>query len=152
MENAFQTPSAVVVLIVKETDGRKLVLCQRRKNTGFADGKLDFSCAGKVERGETMTEAAVREAREELGIVIKKSDLRFICLVHKHDAPYGLTLYNGYFIADRYEGEPSVCEPDKCAGIGWYDVKNLPPDIIDDRKKVLAEVAKGSTYLEYGWE
>lgn len=152
MENAFCVPSAVIVLLIKEVDGRKFVLCQRRKNTGFADGKLDFSCGGKVEKGETMTAAAIREAKEELGIVIDKSDLRFVCLVHKCDAPCDLILYNGYFIAEKFEGEPAVCEPQKCAEIGWYDIEKLPSDLIDDRKEVIKEVRKGNSYLEYGWE
>jgi len=41
-----------------------LLLC--RSNTGYEDGKLSV-VAGHVEPAETVTQAAVRETREEVG-------------------------------------------------------------------------------------
>lgn len=151
-EPIFTTPSAVIVLLIRENAGKKQVLCQRRANTGFGDGKYDFSFSGKVEKGESMTVAAVREAKEELGINIKADDLKFICLVHKRDEECDVTFVNAYFVCSFFEGSPKIVETDKCSQLGWFDLDALPEDILDDRKKVLDCYKNGIDFLEYGWE
>lgn len=147
----YKTPSAIIMLLMRECGGRKQILLQRRQNTGFADGLWDFSCAGKVEEGETMTQAAVREAKEELGITVAVEDLHFAVLVHKCDKSCNLIYYNAYFICADYKGEPHICEPEKCSEIKWFDMNVLPDDLIDDRKRALEAYLNGVHYLEYGW-
>lgn len=147
----YKTPSAVILLLLRNVGDKTQVLLQRRQNTGFADGLWDFSCAGKVEKDETMTQAAVREAKEELGVTVNADGLRFAVLVHKCDKPCNLVYYNAYFICDVFEGEPRVCETGKCSEIKWFDLNGLPEDLIDDRKCALKAYLNGERYLEYGW-
>ena len=123
----------------------------RRQNTGFADGLWDFSCSGKVEAGETMTRAAVREVKEELDISVEADKLQFALLVHKCDRTYNLIYYNAYFVCKEFDGEPRVAEPEKCSEIKWFDLKSLPEDLIDDRRCALNAYKSGGRYLEYGW-
>lgn len=151
MKEHFSTPSAVIVLLVRSSGGRKQALLQRRQNTDFADGKWDFSFAGHVEHGENMKRSAVREAREELGIDIAESDLDFAAVVHKREAQNDLTYFNVYFICEKFCGQPAICEPFKCSEIAWFDVDRLPDDLIDDRKEVVRAMAEGRYYIEYGW-
>ncbi len=120
-KSVYAAPAAVIVLLLREQDGKKQVLCQRRKNTGFADGMFDFSFAGKLEEGETFTKAAAREAEEELGIVLSPTDLKFMTLVHKRDAEFGLVFYNAYFICEKYSDTPEIREPNKCDNLSWFD-------------------------------
>lgn len=147
----YKTPSAVILLLLRKVGGKTQVLLQRRRNTGFADGLWDFSCAGKVEIDETMTAAAVREAEEELGVTVTADDLRFAVLVHKCDKPCNLVYYNAYFICTDFTGEPRVCETGKCSEIKWFDLDALPEDLIDDRKCALKAYLSGVHYIEYGW-
>lgn len=149
MSEPYLTPSAIILILLRERGGKKQVLLQRRQNTGFADGLWDFSCAGKVEKGETMTAAAVREAREELGISV--SALRFAVLLHKCDKSCNLVYYNAYFICTECDGEPTICEPEKSSELKWFDLENLPNDLIDDRKCALKAYLDGVHYIEYGW-
>lgn len=151
MKEHFSTPSAVIVLLVRAAGGRKQVLLQRRQNTGFADGKWDFSFAGHVEHGEKMKRSAVREAREELGIVIAEGDLDFATVVHKREEQIDLTYINVYFTCKKFCGQPTICEPFKCSEIAWFDLDRLPDDLIDDRKEVARAMAEGRSYIEYGW-
>ena len=44
------------------------VLLQLRRRTGFRDGHWAAAVAGHVERGESVTAAALREAHEEAGL------------------------------------------------------------------------------------
>ena len=140
------------MLLLRKVGDKTQVLLQRRQNTGFADGLWDFSCAGKVEEGETMTAAAVREAKEELGVTVAAGNLQFAVFVHKCDKPCNLIYYNAYFICMEFDGEPHICEPEKCSELNWFDIDNLPDDLIDDRKCALKAYKDGVRYLEYGWE
>ena len=64
-------------------DGR--VLLQLRASTKVNHPSLwDVSVAGHVEAGETAIDAAVREAREELGIEIAVDELRHVGTIREH--------------------------------------------------------------------
>lgn len=65
-------PSVYLILI---KDNKILLL--RRYNTGFMDGYYSFP-AGHVEPNETLTQAMVREAKEEIGIDVNQKDLKLI--------------------------------------------------------------------------
>lgn len=54
---------AVFLLLIKNNK----VLLLKRQNTGYADGKYSL-VSGHVDKGETMQEAIIREAKEEAGI------------------------------------------------------------------------------------
>lgn len=148
----FKVPSASILMLVKVVDGRKKVLFQRRHNTGFADGMWDLSCSGHVERGESMRQALVREAKEELGITVSLEALSFFALVHKHDEEEDITYYNAYFSCDTFEGEPQICEREKCSQLEWMDIDDLPKDLIEDRRLAVKAFKSGTHYFEYGWQ
>lgn len=138
-------------MLIKRKHGKTYVLLQKRKNTGFADGLWDLSCSGHVERSESMTAACVRECAEELGVNIKAEDCAFFAFIHKRDKEHDVTYYNAYFAVDSFEGEPVICEPQKCAEIGWFDITDLPADIIPDRLAAIDAYLIKKPYLEYGW-
>lgn len=147
----YKTPSAVIVLLTRKQSGRQQYLLQKRQNTGFGDGMWDLSCSGHVEEGESMTEAAVRECLEELGIRIKREDLKFFSLIHKRDETYDKTYYNAYFRIDDFTGEPKIMEPHKCAQLDWFDFDKLPENLLHDRKCALNAQQNRQYYIEYGW-
>lgn len=151
MSEPYLTPSAIILILMRESGGRKQVLLQRRRNTGFADGLWDFSCAGHVEKGENMTAAAVREAKEELGVTVAAENLQFAVLIHKCDKLCNLVYYNAYFVCAEFDGEPTIREPEKCSELKWVDIDDLPDDLIDDRKCALKAYLDDKHYLEYGW-
>lgn len=152
MAERFATPSAAVLMLLRMKDGKMQVLLQRRANTGFADGLWDLSCAGHVEENEPMTATVVREAQEELGITIDRKDLKFFSFVHKRDEACGLTYYNAYFYCRSFQGEIKIREAEKCSEIGWFDLLDLPKDLIDDRRRAVQCYFSGRRYVEYGWE
>src|SRR2546427_12830778 len=71
-------PVAVHVLLLRGDE----VLLVRRCNTGFEDGKLSV-VAGHVEPGEAVTQAAVRETCEEVGVALSRDRLRVVGVIHR---------------------------------------------------------------------
>ena len=151
MKKRFCVPSAAIVMLLKNEGGKTKVLLQRRKNTGFMDGFWDLSCSGHVEHGESMSEAAAREAGEELGISIQPDKVKFFTFVHKREKDIDLTYYYAYFVCTEFDGEPHIAEPEKCSELKWFALDNLPDDLINDRKAAVQAYFNGVHYIEFGW-
>src|ERR1700728_2330663 len=99
----------VGVHLILAADGKVLLL--RRANTGFADGCWSVP-GGCLDAGETLPQAAAREAREEIGVIIDPADLAFTHLCH-HADPDGQARVGVFFAARRWDGEPVNAEPGK---------------------------------------
>ncbi|MEU1626601.1 NUDIX domain-containing protein [Streptomyces sp. NPDC020096] len=104
------------------------VLLARRANTGYADG-LWNAPSGHVEDGEDVRTAMIREAFEEVGVVIDPADLH-AALVMQHRAPNGNARIGWFFEARRWSGEAVNREPGKCSGIAWFELDELPDDMV----------------------
>jgi 8-oxo-dGTP pyrophosphatase MutT (NUDIX family) len=103
------------------------VLLALRENTGYADGQWNLP-SGKVEQGEHILAAVLREAREEVGLRLEPGDVRLAATVHLLSAAGQGRL--GLFFHVTHDpgrhGEPVNAEPHKCAGIGWYPADGPP--------------------------
>ena len=95
MKERYRTLSAVMLMLIRENNGKEEILLQKRKNTGYMDGYWDYSASGHVENKESMKMAMKREAKEELCIDINIDDLEFISLIHKINGE-DIIYYNGY--------------------------------------------------------
>lgn len=146
----FTAPVAVVVLIARIENGVRHILLQRRQNTGFGDGMWDFACSGHVEEGESMTEACVRECREELGIIAEAQRFKFFTLIYKRDGD--ITYVNSYFYLTEYYAKPVIMEQNKCSELKWFSEDDLPDDLLDDRRQAYEAFLKGIPFIEYGWK
>src|SRR5262249_3309655 len=78
MPERFKQIAEAHVIFIR--DGETLLL--RRFQTGWQDGHYSV-VAGHVEAQETIAEAAIREAREEAGVVIDPDDLELVHVVHR---------------------------------------------------------------------
>ena len=86
----------VAALVVE--DGR-FMICQRPAHK--ARGLLWEFVGGKVEPGETRTEALVRECREELGVTVVPGDI-FMEVDHVYpDITIHLTLFRAKIVSGR---------------------------------------------------
>lgn len=105
---------------------------------------------GHVENMESMKMAMQREAKEEICIDIDLKDLEFVTFIHKINGN-DIIYYNGYFKANKWQGEPQIGEPDKNAEIKWFPIHALPENIIDDRKQAIQNYIDKIPYSEFGW-
>lgn len=115
-------PVTVHLLFFREDQ----VLLLRRFNTGYADGLYSVP-AGHLDGGETVMDAAAREAEEEVGIKIGAGDMAFSTVMHRIEEDERVD----FFIHVRqWNGEPFNAEPDKCDDVCWADVNQLPANMI----------------------
>ena len=133
--------------LILEKDEKVLLL--RRYNTGYEDEKYTLP-SGKVEDEETFTDAVIREGLEEANAQISKSNVNSVHILHrkKNDEIW----IDNFFLCKKWSGEIKNMEPHKCDNIQWFDINNLPANIIPFVKFVLEQVfIHKSMYSEYGW-
>jgi SAM-dependent methyltransferase len=106
------------------------ILLARRAGTGYADGLFNLP-SGHVEDGEDVRAAVVREAYEEVGVVLDPERLA-VALVMQHRAPGGSARIGWFFEAHLAEADrqPSNREPDKCSELAWFPLGGLPDDMV----------------------
>jgi len=98
------------------------VLLGRRKNS-HGDGCWQFP-GGHLEYGETIQDCAIREVREETGMVVWSPRLGpYTNDVFEQEDKHYVTLY---VICRHNSGKPAVKEPEKCDRWDWFDWENLP--------------------------
>ena len=136
-------PAAYLLLLREGPDGTE-VLLHRRRNTGYRDDHWAL-VAGHVEHGESVLEAAVREAAEEAGVTVATSDLVPLCTVHRTVRGGGpIDERCDFFLAVRtWAGEPQIMEPDKAAEMGFFALSALPDPCVPHERRVLDHVASG---------
>lgn len=128
-----------IYLILKNDDGQ--ILLQRRQGTKLWPGFLALP-AGHIDKGENAYEAAIREAREELGIEISLDDIVDTYVVNRKNKSLP-SYYDVYFEISKYIGEIKINEPEKCSELVWVDPNNLPYDMIDFEKEAIDNNYKG---------
>jgi len=136
-------PVAVHVFLLR--DGQVLLI--RRANTGYEDGRLSV-VAGHVEPGETVTAAAVRETREEVGLELARERLRIVGVMHRLS---GESRIDFFFTCELTDEAPENREPEKCSELVWAELGSLPADTIAYVRVALANLADGRWFDEHGW-
>ncbi len=139
------TPYTAVYLIFRK-EGKIAFLL--RENTSWMNGHYGLP-AGKVEKDESFTAAAIREAKEEVGIDIEAEALDYIFTgQRKHpDSSW----VDAVFEAKQWKGELYNAEPHIHGELAWLDTNNLPSNMVDYVRVYIEQIQAGKHYSEYGW-
>jgi 8-oxo-dGTP diphosphatase len=134
-----------VHLVLVNREGE--VLFGQRCNTGYEDGAWHVP-SGHLEAGESVVAALVREAAEEVGVVIEERDVEFAHIMHNSSSG-GRAAF--FFMVRRWTGQPENLEPDKCTVLRWFPLAVLPEHMIDYCRVALGHVAGSQPFSVYGW-
>ncbi len=144
------TLATAVFLIVKRGNS---LLMQRRNNTGHRDGLLGLP-SGHKEEHESLTQAAIREAQEEIGIQLTPHNLKLVGIFERYST--SREMLDFYFVVDQWQGEIENQEPQKCSELCWHHLGKLPEDAIDYVRDALQLIHQNNFapngYFEIGWE
>ena len=88
MKQRYENKVAVFLVLTRLTNKCTEIMLQKRCNTGYMDGKYDMACSGHLEKGESISMALVREAKEEIGIDIFEKDLKLVLVLHPYQEGY----------------------------------------------------------------
>lgn len=134
------TPSVYLVLIKNNK-----ILLSRRHNTGYFDGNYSFP-AGHLDGNETLKQAMVRETKEEIGVLLDTADLELVHTMNRRIPDNERVDF--FFTVKRWEGEPKIMESDKCDDLSWFELNNLPKNIIPYIRQAIDSFLNNIIYSE----
>jgi len=125
------------IMILKKN---QVLLGQRHADPERADSLLHGQGTwtmpgGKLDFGEDLKEAAIREVLEETGIKLKKENLKFISLTN--DIVSDAHFVTAGFLCQEFEGEAKVMEPDEITKWQWFNIDDLPKPMYFPSEKIL---------------
>lgn len=126
-----------MLVFIKRDDEVLLI----RKKRGLGEGKINGP-GGKVDEGETVEEAGIRETQEEVGLTPK--DLQHHGELYFQFAD-GLSIHCTVFVTETFEGE--LTETDEAEPM-WVKIADVPYDEMwEDDQFWLPQVLAGETFV-----
>lgn len=126
-------------------EGKLLML--RRFNTGWEDGRYSV-VAGHVEAEETVTQAALREAAEEVGVSLAPDQVEVVHVMHRKSEDERIDFF---LTVKSWQGAIRNQEPGKCDELQWYPLAALPANTIPYVRYAVECYQRGIRYSEFGW-
>ena len=109
-------PEQIISIAIVQNEHKKLLISRRQKGQHLA-GKWEFP-GGKVEQGEALEVAMLRELKEEVGLTATKYSL-FDSLSFQYDE---LHLHLNFYLVTAYQGEATSLEGQQ---IKWVSAAEL---------------------------
>ena len=125
----FKNPIPTVDIIIELKGSRGIVLIERK------NPPLGWAIPGGfVDYGETLEEAAIREALEETSLKVKLK-----CQLHSYSNPARDPRFHtiSTLFAAEADGIPKA--KDDAKGIGIFKEDNLPQPLVFDHKEILKD-------------
>jgi len=88
----------------------------------------------------------VREAKEEIDIDLDFADLELIYTMNRK-IPNDERL-DFFFSTKKWLGDPKIMESDKCDDLSWFELNNLPKNIIPYIKQAIDCISNNIIYSE----
>ena len=122
------------------------VLLQKRSD--MVDSWPNFWAfpGGKLDDGELFREAAIRETREEIGIIVNPADIKQEVMVAHRTITGVKTIYIGQ--VEIYENSPAILESDLATDLAWFPITELPSPMIPIHQAALDAIEKWIGYIE----
>ncbi len=128
MGGKYRNPLPTVDIIIELEEGGIVLIKRKNPPYGWAIP------GGFVDEGESLEDAAMREALEETGLRV-----RLLCQLHTYSAPWRDPRFHTIttVFAATATGTPTA--GDDAAGAGVFTEDNLPEDLAFDHRDVLAD-------------
>ncbi|MGH3471310.1 MAG: NUDIX hydrolase [Nocardioidaceae bacterium] len=142
MIDRFQVVPAAYVVLRRDDQ----ILLQLRRGTGYMDGYWATAAAGHVETDESVVAAALREAREEIGVDIAPAALIPLTAMHRTAGNHQAIdeRVDFFFSCLQWAGEPRLVEPEKAADLAWFDLAGLPENVVAHERFVFERLRDDS--------
>ena len=142
MKERFKTAVTVGAILINEDNK---ILLQKRCNTGYMDGMYAI-VSGHLEKNESMLSGIIREVKEEIGVELSSDKVEFVCIIRRGDND---DYINSYFKCDNFAGDVKNMELDKCTELKWFNINELPDNIIPNDKRAIKNMINNIILDEY---
>ncbi|KAF0186094.1 MAG: NUDIX hydrolase [Hyphomonadaceae bacterium] len=133
----FSRPMTLGVRVIAVNEANEICLVKHTYVKGW------HIPGGGVERGESIYEAAIKELREETGLIVARQDLRLLS-VHAN-----FTNFKGDHVAlfhcDKWETE-TTNRPHEIAECGFFALDNLPEGITRATRERIDEFVRNEDF------
>ena len=121
----------------------KILLVKRKRSPEAHHWGLP---GGKVEPGERVEDAIIREIGEELGMAIRLD--RWLCTVDHPDEDTAQRWVAEVYTASIVAGAPRIREPHALAAVEWFAMDRLPAPLTAATVQTIAALGGGSRVVE----
>jgi 8-oxo-dGTP diphosphatase len=129
----------VVVDVILLLIGNGRILLRERANTGYGDGAYEPP-TGQLTDRETIVETAIRVAAAEAGIAISAQDVSLAHVMHDVSGSGRIAFFLTAASWEGYYGAP---------GVRWFDLDELPTNMLDRSRLALRSYAEGMRFSTY---
>ena len=139
-----------VIVCIFNRDFSKIFLLKRNKAKRDLN-KADWgNLGGRVEWGEKLAEACVREVKEESGIDLDPKQLKLLNIKEITENPIAPTIHFLQFIyATKIDQIEEITLDEESEEYGWFNLKELPDKTLDKKEEII-EIANKSKRLFFG--
>lgn len=131
-------PIGVAIIVARD---EKLLMGKRKG--GYKPGTMGVP-GGRIEKGESIPDAVIRELDEETGIIPR--EFEFIGVVRNDQRESVFTHF--VYVCKRFDGEPQNIEPEMCEGWEWYSFYNLPKNILPGHEAAIQMYLDGAKFKD----
>jgi len=143
----FQMLVTVSLVLLHENK----ILMLKRSGTGWYDGYYSLP-AGCVDGNESVTQALIREAHEEVNINLLPEWLTFACVVHSKmiDCKF-VEAIDFFFVSRQWKNDIKNNEPHKHDQLQFYPLDNLPQPIVPLTNEGIQRILQKNAFGEFGF-
>ncbi len=128
-------------LIIRKGD--RLLFGLRKNHYGAGTWGLP---GGHLEFNERLFDTACREAREELGAIIKPEELRLVSIVDDLSPQNNTHYIHVSFELSEPEWKPQNAEPQYCEMLQYFPIDNLPERIFPPHQPIVQNYLQQRLY------
>lgn len=129
-----------VFVCIFNKDFSKILLIMRNEEKRKKFGADWGNIGGKVDFGESLIEACIRETREEIGVNL---DSKNVELIEVKEKPFATEIYHtlNFAYATILDEKEKIIINEESDDYKWFELNNLPEKMIDKKEDII-EIAK----------
>ena len=142
---------AIVVQIIS-TDNKRVLLQKRSANKRMWPNLWDVASGGHVLAGELGYQAGIREAKEELGVDLKRDELEFIGATTSENIQKDIINrhYNEYYIVHKdIDLNDITIQEDEVQEVKWFNVEELKKRVDNNFEELTDKVELWHYLIKY---